>query len=568
MAIDFTGGTNSLAPSTGTLNGGLGIAGGATTLRVIGNAPNNLGPVANAGTFDISGTTAGASITTLSGAGGTTLGARALTITNGSTSYSGAISGTGGVAVNGGTQTLTGGSTYSGGTTLGSNGSAVSSTLQLGDPTSAGTGTITFGTMSGTATARLGLNVAAQPTNGGTFANTISNFGSGNEIALAGLTNSSVSYNSANSSITITGTRSGGGQVSENFVLSAPRTTSFATVSDGQGGTIVRAATATNPVNPANPSQPANPAPCYVTGTRIRILRDRVISDVPVEHLAVGDLAVTAAGTPRPIRWIGTRAYPGSTAPPAERPVRIRAGALAGGMPARDLLVSPDHGLWLDGLFVAAGHLVNGSSITRVARPWPISPTGTSSWTGTTFCSRRTLRRRASWRHLACAGASMACRPSTPARSPCPMLRAPNSAPRWPPCAGAWPFALSRRTPPPSWARCERGWTDASLQAMVCCTSVAGCATRRIPTPRCAWTCWWTAPSWRSRWRPSAGRTLRRQAWVTVDTASTWVWTCASLRAWITSLKCAARPTACWYARSGSMRQGRGPRCWRRRDGT
>lgn len=362
VAINVTGGTNSLTPSTGTLNGGLGIAGGATTLRVLGNAPNNLGPVANAGTFDISGTTAGASITTLSGTGGTTLGAQALTITNGSTSYSGAISGTGGVAVTGGTQTLTGVSTYSGGTAIGSNGGAVSSTLQLGGPTSAGTGTITFGTMSGTATARLGINVAAQPTNGGTFANTISNFGSGNEIALAGLTNSSVSYNSANSSITITGTRSGGGQVSENFVLSAPRTTSFAAVSDGQGGTIVRAATAPNPTNP---SQPANPAPCYVTGTRIRVLRDRVISDVPVEQLAAGDLAITAAGTPRPIRWIGTRAYRGSMVPPAERPVRIRADALGEGVPARDLFVSPDHCLWLDGLLAAAGHLVNGSSITR-----------------------------------------------------------------------------------------------------------------------------------------------------------------------------------------------------------
>nr|WP_244435452.1 Hint domain-containing protein [Methylobacterium sp. B34] len=272
------------------------------------------------------------------------------------------------MAVTGGTQTLTGANTYSGGTTIGSNGGAVSSTLQLGGASSAGTGAITFGSMSGTATARLGLNVAAQPTNGGTFANTISNFGSGNEIALAGLTNSSVSYNSANSSITITGTRSGGGQVSENFVLSAPRTTNFTVVSDGQGGTIVRAATATNPTNPTNPaapSQPANPAPCYVTGTRIRVLRDRVISDVPVEHLEVGDLAITAGGKPRPIRWIGSRSYPGFTAPRRDCPVRITAGALADNVPARDLLLSPDHALWLDGLFVAAGHLVNGTSITR-----------------------------------------------------------------------------------------------------------------------------------------------------------------------------------------------------------
>ncbi len=105
--------------------------------------------------------------------------------------------------------------------------------------------------------------------------------------------------------------------------------------------------------------------PCYVTGTRIRVLREHTIQDVPVERLRVGDLAITAAGKPRPIRWIGTRAYPDLTAPQADRPVRIAAGALANGVPARDLRVSPDHCLWLDGLFVAAGHLVNGTSTIR-----------------------------------------------------------------------------------------------------------------------------------------------------------------------------------------------------------
>ncbi|MGU3464917.1 Hint domain-containing protein [Methylobacterium sp. C33D] len=102
-------------------------------------------------------------------------------------------------------------------------------------------------------------------------------------------------------------------------------------------------------------------APCYCTGTSIRTDR----GDVAVERLAVGDRVVTAAGLHRPIRWIGRRTYPGSSAPPTGRPVRIRAGAFHDGVPARDLLVSPDHAVWLDGLFVAAGHLVNGTSITR-----------------------------------------------------------------------------------------------------------------------------------------------------------------------------------------------------------
>ncbi|WP_342111403.1 Hint domain-containing protein [Methylobacterium sp. SI9] len=105
--------------------------------------------------------------------------------------------------------------------------------------------------------------------------------------------------------------------------------------------------------------------PCYAAGTCIRVLRGLTIQDVPVEHLSVGDLALTASGKPRPIRWIGSRSYPGLTAPQADRPVRIRTDALADGVPARDLLVSPDHCLWIDGLLVAAGHLVNGTSITR-----------------------------------------------------------------------------------------------------------------------------------------------------------------------------------------------------------
>ena len=125
--------------------------------------------------------------------------------------------------------------------------------------------------------------------------------------------------------------------------------------------------TTTSPTTTADaaPTPAATPVPCYVTGTRIRVLRGRTIVDVPVERLRVGDLVLTASGKPRPIRWIGSRAYPGLSAPQAERPVRIKAGALAEGLPARDLLVSPDHCLWLDGLFVAAGHLGNGTSIIR-----------------------------------------------------------------------------------------------------------------------------------------------------------------------------------------------------------
>ncbi|MGE8666342.1 MAG: autotransporter domain-containing protein [Achromobacter mucicolens] len=98
--------------------------------------------VINNGTFDISSTTAGASITALTGAGITTLGSRTLTLTNAAGTYAGAIDGTGGITLNAGTQTLTGNNTYSGATTinggtlaLAGNGSAAASNVVVNNGT-------------------------------------------------------------------------------------------------------------------------------------------------------------------------------------------------------------------------------------------------------------------------------------------------------------------------------------------------------------------------------------------------------------------------------------------------
>ena len=139
LTLANAAGTFSGALSDGGLNGGTGgslvVAGGtqmltgtntytgATTINqgailALGNTgsiANSSGLTAN-GIFDISATSAGASIASLSGSGAVALGSQTLTLTNAAGAFSGAIGGAGGLVVKGGTQILTGTNSYAGGT--------------------------------------------------------------------------------------------------------------------------------------------------------------------------------------------------------------------------------------------------------------------------------------------------------------------------------------------------------------------------------------------------------------------------------------------------------------------
>ena len=104
---------------------------------------------------------------------------------------------------------------------------------------------------------------------------------------------------------------------------------------------------------------------CFATGTRILTAK----GEVEVERLQAGDLVatVTGRGSPmKPVLWVGRRRVVLAGHPHAEEisPIRIRAGALGDNAPHRDLLVSPDHCMFLDGALVPARLLVNGASIT------------------------------------------------------------------------------------------------------------------------------------------------------------------------------------------------------------
>lgn len=113
-------------------------------------------------------------------------------------------------------------------------------------------------------------------------------------------------------------------------------------------------------------SNPYNaPAPvCFVTGTRIATAH----GEVPIEQLMLGDLILVEDGRLLPLRWLGHRHVTCSGNPWRQQvaPIRIEAGAIAPGCPARDLLLSPGHCLALgDTWLVWADSLVNGTTIRR-----------------------------------------------------------------------------------------------------------------------------------------------------------------------------------------------------------
>lgn len=101
---------------------------------------------------------------------------------------------------------------------------------------------------------------------------------------------------------------------------------------------------------------------CFLAGTLIATDE----GETAVETLRIGDLVRTREGDLVPVRWIGRQTVARRFAPAETSfPIRIRAGALGEGVPRRDLLVSPDHALLVDGLLVHASALVNGSSVTQ-----------------------------------------------------------------------------------------------------------------------------------------------------------------------------------------------------------
>jgi Hint domain len=109
---------------------------------------------------------------------------------------------------------------------------------------------------------------------------------------------------------------------------------------------------------------------CYAAGTRILT----AIGERMVESLMQGDIVLTVAGeglNAQPVKWIGRRRIDLIAHPHQETvaPIRIRRGAFADSVPHSDLLLSPDHAVFVDGKLICARQLVNGTTI-RQEKGW------------------------------------------------------------------------------------------------------------------------------------------------------------------------------------------------------
>lgn len=103
---------------------------------------------------------------------------------------------------------------------------------------------------------------------------------------------------------------------------------------------------------------------CFLEGTLIA----GPDGDKAVETLQPGDTLITADGGVTEVKWVARQQmFPKFSQPEEINPVLIKAGALAENVPARDLYVTTDHAMLVDGMLITAAALVNGRSICKVA---------------------------------------------------------------------------------------------------------------------------------------------------------------------------------------------------------
>jgi hypothetical protein len=106
-----------------------------------------------------------------------------------------------------------------------------------------------------------------------------------------------------------------------------------------------------------------NAANCFLTGTQITTPEGARA----VETLQPGDHVLTADGTATPVLWVWRQEITNIFGlGEARMPIRVSTDALGPGCPARDLILTADHALVVDGFLINAGALVNGTTIAPI----------------------------------------------------------------------------------------------------------------------------------------------------------------------------------------------------------
>jgi hypothetical protein len=100
---------------------------------------------------------------------------------------------------------------------------------------------------------------------------------------------------------------------------------------------------------------------CFLRGTSIMT----PTGEARIEYLQIGDLVETVRGEARAVKWIGRQLYKKSAPswPGSVMPIRISRHALDQQTPHKDLYLSPNHALLIDGVLIRVKDLVNGISI-------------------------------------------------------------------------------------------------------------------------------------------------------------------------------------------------------------
>ncbi|MFT9297389.1 MAG: Hint domain-containing protein, partial [Gluconobacter sp.] len=219
-----------------------------------------------------------------------------------------------------------------GGTTVISSGGLIAGTQTV----SSG-GTLVLNSTAGTGSILLSGDGANLVISGTTMpTNTISGWSPTDTIELASIPQASVTSVSTTAS-GITFYTTGG-----TYSLNVPNASTYGYTlsSDGNGGLVYTT--------------------CFAEGTALTTPD----GEATVETLVPGTLVMTPKGA-MPVKWLGHRSITVSSQPVPEENwlVRIREGALAEGVPSRDLLVTQEHCMVFEGKLVPSRMLVNGASI-------------------------------------------------------------------------------------------------------------------------------------------------------------------------------------------------------------